>query len=363
MTTSLNKLKLIILIIGVIFFIAIAVTASRFLITNPQPQPTILGTAAVSISPLSLASIFADKHDWVATLSAEKVRTLIATGDIIPARSVNTKVRQLKNFRWPYEQTAEVLASGDITFINLETPLLTNCPSTVEGMIFCGDARNIEGLIYAGVDVASLGNNHAGNYGVAGVQETIRLLESQLILVTGVDGAAVKDVRGRRFAFLGYNDIGRFPGVAQAEEEKIRSDIAQAREIADVVVVTYHWGIEYTTQPSARQRQLGSFTIAAGADLVIGNHPHWIQPVEIYQGKLITYAHGNFVFDQMWSQKTREGVVGRYTFYDKTLVDIEYFPLQIDDYGQPHFLEGGRKKQILDEMSGESIKLARNPAM
>ena len=99
---------------------------------------------------------------------------------------------------------------------------------------------------------------------------------------------------------------------------------------------------------------LGHFTIDSGADLVIGNHPHWIQPIEIYKGKLITYAHGNFVFDQEWSLKTKQGVVGKYTFYDNQLVDVEFLPIQIENYGQPFFLAGQAKKSILESMKIQS---------
>jgi poly-gamma-glutamate synthesis protein (capsule biosynthesis protein) len=103
--------------------------------------------------------------------------------------------------------------------------------------------------------------------------------------------------------------------------------------------------------------------IDAGADLVIGNHPHWIQPVELYNGKLITYAHGNFVFDQEWSLETKQGVVGRYTFYDTQLVDVEFLPVLIENYGQPHFLMGAEKQFILDHMYSESQILEKQPVV
>ena len=95
---------------------------------------------------------------------------------------------------------------------------------------------------------------------------------------------------------------------------------------------------------------MAHLAIDSGADLIIGNHAHWIQPLEIYKDKLIMYAHGNFIFDQMWSQETREGVVGKYTFYNKKLVDVEYSPIQIDDYGQPHFVEGEQKERMLKNL-------------
>lgn len=321
-------------------------------------------------STLSLNRIFEENHSWVSTLPQDRIRTVIATGDVIPARSVNVQVLQHKDFNWPYLKTYQITQNADITFSNLESPEIKNCPLTNEGMVFCGDYRNIEGLKFAGVDVVSLANNHAGNHGAEGVKETIEYLKTAGIDTTGTtfSNLVIKNIRGVRFAFLGFNDITKEqPGVSNAEEGKIRAEIVEARKQVDIVIVTFHWGVEYRDQPDERQKYLGHLAIDSGADLVIGNHPHWIQPVEIYEpkgsnppdykDKLITYAHGNFVFDQMWSQKTREGVVGRYTFYNKRLIDVEYLPIQIDSYGQPYIINGDKRKAVLDMMKAASIKL------
>jgi len=318
---------------------------------RPKPQFTP--------ESVSLEKIFGENHEWVATLSAEKVRTLIATGDVIPARSVNYQTVSRNNFKWPFEKTAEIIKNADITFINLESPLVGDCPLTNEGMIFCGDSRHLEGLVYGGVDVVSLANNHAGDYGGEGIEETTNLLDSVGILATGKSGPVFKDIRDLRFAFLGYNDIDqKKEGISWVDKDKISKEVREARNKSDIVVATFHWGTEYVSQPTERQRELAHLAIDAGADLVIGNHPHWIQPVEIYKGKVIVYAHGNFIFDQMWSPETKEGIVGRYTFYDKNLVDVEFLPIEIKDFGQPYFLEGEKKRAILEEMQNQSFLLA-----
>lgn len=305
---------------------------------------------------LTIDKIFSE-HKQFEGLDPEKIITVIATGDVIPARSVNFQSTQRKSFTWPFEKTADVLKSADITFINLETPLMKNCQLINEGMKFCGSDKHIEGLLLAGIDVANFANNHSANYGKEGIDETKKLLEDNGILVTGLGGAVIKDVKGIKFAFLGYSDIEKTPLVSEVEEEKIKTEVAQARKNADVVIVQFHWGTEYVTAPEERQKFLGRLAIDSGADLVIGNHPHWIKPVEIYRSKLITYGHGNFVFDQEWSQKTKEGAVGKYTFLGKDLIDVEFFPVEIKDYGQPYFLEGEKKQKILNEMYQESKKL------
>lgn len=350
------KKLLLILMIFAVGILYILINKDKATVDPPiiKKKPNFAPTA------LSISQIFAEDHSRTATVSAQKKITLIATGDVLPARSVNFQALMRKDFTWPYLKTADFTKSADIAFINLETPFVEDCPVTQQGMIFCSDPKNIEGLVFAGVDIASLANNHTANYGEKNVFQTVNLLYKNAILTTGIAGPQFLEVKGVKFAFLGYNDISvpQF-GISNVDEQKIKIEIAHAKSLADIVIVAFHWGTEYRNQPDERQKYLAHLAIDAGADLIIGNHPHWIQPTEIYKSKLITYAHGNFVFDQMWSQKTREGVVGRYTFYDKSLIDVEFFPIQIDDYGQPHFLSGPDKERILKEMQNESLNLVR----
>ena len=304
---------------------------------------------------LSHEKIFDNKVEYV---DADKRIILLATGDVIPARSVNYQSSLRNDFLWPYRGIAPVTAQADITFINLETPLLKVCPVTQEGMVFCGSNRHIEGLRLMGVDVASIANNHSGNHGRDGLSETIQLLESNNIRVTGDLDPVIVTVKGVRFGFLGFNDIsGGIVGMQQAEEENIKARIQEIREKADVVVVTYHWGAEYQSQPDARQKYLGHLTIDSGADLVVANHPHWVQPVEIYNGKVIMYAHGNTIFDQEWSEETKRGVLGKYIFAGKQLVDIEYIPIGLRNYGEAFVAENSLKEQILEKLKRESSVL------
>lgn len=285
---------------------------------------------------------------------------LIATGDVIPARSVNSIMVGKKDFTYPFAKTADFLKDADITFINLETPLFPECVPTIEGMKFCGSDRAIEGLVFAGVDVASLANNHAGNYGSKGISGTKELLEKQGIKVTGTGEAVIIKIRDRMFGFLGFNDVGyKENGIAWSNIDTIQKEVKALREKVDFVIVEFHWGIEYTLVPSARQRELAHATVDAGADLIIGNHPHWVQGIEVYKGKFITYAHGNFVFDQMWSRETQEGVVGRYTFGKNGIKNVEFFPVIIENYAQPRFATQKEAEKILERMKISSEALAK----
>ena len=287
------------------------------------------------------------------SIKEENKWTLIATGDVIPARSVNYKTITNKDFTWAWKDIAPLLKTGDITVINLESPLLSDCPMTNEGFIFCADMRHIEGLVYAGVDVATLANNHIGNYGKNGIDETVKLLRSHGIDVTGInEEPPIRVVNNIRVGFLAYNDIGaKEEGVSWADTGVMEKEIQKLRNKVDVVVVSMSWGVEYTATPSARQKELAHFIIDSGADFVLGNHPHWTQPVEVYQGKYIVYAHGNTIFDQMWSEETKVGVIGKYTFSGLRLINIEFIPTYIKDYGQPILLTGDAKEKVLQKMN------------
>jgi poly-gamma-glutamate synthesis protein (capsule biosynthesis protein) len=145
----------------------------------------------------------------------------------------------------------------------------------------------------------------------------------------------------------------------------MQAQIQALRPQVDVLSVAYHWGVEYVSVPAPGAGiaeddpvEIGHLAVDAGADLVIGNHPHWVQGVELYKGKFIAYAHGNFIFDQMWSYETRVGVVGKYTFYDEELVRAEYFPVLSVDYGQPVPMAGAEAQAVLDGMKASSEAIA-----
>lgn len=362
MLIDMRKLGILLFFIFVVLFSLIVIltngTQERSHYQGSSPhRDDPLTKGQVRIPQISIDKIFSNNHNWTATLVKDKKIVLIATGDVIPARSVNYQTVSRNDFKWPFEKTASFLKDADVTLINLESPLINGCPTTNKGMIFCGSKHHVEGLRYAGVDVANFANNHLGNYGKEGILETKKLLEENGIAVTGISGGLFKEIKEVKFTFLGYNDIVGGELLSRVEVDKIKSEVFSAKKNSDIVIVSFHWGDEYTAQPNNRQKELAHLSIDSGADLIIGNHPHWVQPVEIYKNKLIVYAHGNFIFDQMWSEKTKEGIMGKYTFYGNKLIDAQFFPIYIQYFGQPYFLEGEQKNKIIEEMKNESLKL------
>ncbi len=309
---------------------------------------------------LTLQNLF--HPTYIVPNDPSKIRTLLVTGDVIPARGVDYFATQRHDFLWPFRRTADYTKNADVTFINLESPLFAGCPvNPGPTFTFCGDARFVDGLTYMGADVVNMANNHTTNYGAQGVQLTEQLLQQHGMQVSGEGPVAVVDVRGIKFGFIGFNGVGR-----AIDKTALKEGIARARQLADIVVVQFHWGKEYERQPMPDPHvptpddpvTIGHDAIDWGADIVIGNHPHWYQGVEIYHGKLITYAHGNFVFDQMWSEETREGVIGTYTFYGTQLVSATWKPYRIYDYGQPVFMNDKDSATALQTMEAASDQLA-----
>ena len=291
------------------------------------------------------------KNDERQILGNKKAQiTIVCGGDVMLGLSVNAKMKQNGSF-WPFEKIFPVLSYADISFINLESPFADPCPTTNTGMIFCSDNKNIQGLVDAGIDIVNLANNHMLNYSQKGLQNTANLLAKNNIKFTGVNNYELININGTKFAFVGFNDIGSFPNITSTQENLITDLVSKSKQNADVVIASFHWGNEYTFTPTERQKNLAHLAIDSGADVVIGHHPHWVQPLEKYQGKTIVYSHGNLIFDQMWSTDTRQGVISKFTFEGNKLVSLELIPIKIEYYGQPIVLRGEEGQLVIKKLS------------
>lgn len=255
--------------------------------------------------------------------------TIIFTGDVMLGRSVNTRIIKYSDPTWPFLKIASVLTEGDLTIINLESPFIENCQPIDNRMIFCSDSKNIAGLVFAGIDVASLANNHIENQGQKGIDETINLLKKNNITPITNGKTEFKTLKDTNIAIIAFSD---FP---QIDDDLVKKEIEGATKSANLVITTFHWGAEYQRKPTLRQIFLAHLAIDSGADVVVGHHPHWIQTNEIYQGKPIYYSLGNLIFDQMWSEETRLGEILKLTYQDSVLTKKEIFPIKIFDFGQP----------------------------
>lgn len=293
------------------------------------------------------------------------ITILLAVGDIMLSRNVSAKIEKASDPLLPFKNFQIMLSAADLTFGNLECPLDPGDIRIREGLGFRCLTTDAAGLLASGFDVLSTANNHAFDQGLRDLEFTLDYLRSQNILPIGTrkstdpTSTAALVVRGGiKFGFLGYsysahNDGGKTtdPHIATLDIEDLKAAAANLRKVADVVVVSMHAGTEYTKTPNQEQIDFAHAAIDAGADVVIGHHPHWIQTIEIYHNKPIFYSLGNFVFDQMWSQETREGLAVELTFEEMKLQTAKLIPIIIEDYCCPRLATDIEKQKILKKIN------------
>jgi poly-gamma-glutamate capsule biosynthesis protein CapA/YwtB (metallophosphatase superfamily) len=279
---------------------------------------------------------------------------LQVVGDIAPVRMAAIQLYRY-GMNYAFENVREVLGKADVLLGNLETPLLEGCPLRDYTMKFCGNPRFASALGKAGFGIVSLANNHSYNYGQSGYEETVGYLERAGLKVAEKDKGVVYELGRKKIGVVVFNDVGE-----SVDYEGLMSEISETKDEVDILVVMPHWGREYTYVPvvdsgkSREPTELARQMIDAGADLIVGAHPHWVQSVEIYKGKVIAYSHGNFVFDQEWSQETKEGVIGHYFFRGDDVVEVFFTPVIIEDWVRPRLASEEEALRVLEKMRSVS---------
>ena len=274
--------------------------------------------------------------------------TLISTGDIGLVRDINNEIQKRHDPNYPFLQIGDYLKNADLTITNLEGPLINNCPIILTGFKFCGEDSNVRGLVYAGIDAASLANNHSTNFGLAGLSQTSSVLKTAGITPFGQNNnIEYLNIKGKKVALVGFVGLGNnWTGLNNATSENVAKLVSGAKAKADIVITAFHWGVEYTRKPTQNQVSLAHTAIDNGTDIVLGNHPHWIQLNEIYKGKFITYAQGNTIFDQDWSQETKEGVIYKFEYLNGQFDKVEEKYTIIEQNVQPRFATEVEIKKI-----------------
>jgi len=271
--------------------------------------------------------------------------TLMAVGDIQLGRTIWAAMVESRDFAFPLAGLAERLREADVAVGNLEAQIFASCPILRRGMRLCAGTRAVEPLVDAGIDVVSVANNHALDFGPGALESSTRTLRANGIRVAGLGRAPIVDTpAGTRFAFLAYSPVNELVPLKRIVGE-IRG--ARARG-ADVVVALVHWGEEYAARPSRSQVDLARFLEREGVDVVIGSHPHVVQPLERSGDAAIAYSLGNCVFDQMWSEETSRGAVASFAFCGGALESAEILPIRLDPPGVPRFAEDGREIRTED---------------
>jgi poly-gamma-glutamate synthesis protein (capsule biosynthesis protein) len=269
---------------------------------------------------------------------------------------------------------APLLGDADIAFANLETPIMYE-PAIFrvhQRLTFRADPARAADLSRAGFDVISLANNHVHNLGGAGATESRAHLEGAGIAVAGAGAdvlqafePVVRHAGGLKIAFLAYTlwhnalspvtPDGAIAHISQGDlihrvPDAVRA--ARAQLGADFVVVSVHWGVEFEPHPMANQIEAAHLLVDAGADLVLGHHPHVLQNIERYHGGVIAYSLGNFVFDEGFLSR-RQTIILHATFDGtgtlRRVTDVTMTPILIGHYDHVPRPASGEDRDLLQK--------------
>lgn len=305
--------------------------------------------------------------------------TATMVGDMMFGRNVD-KVVQQRGYDYLFSSVKPHLAASDYNTGNFENPIILRDEKEYtlpEKSIFLHAKPDVAPYLdKLGFNSVNLANNHAMDYGVAGLTETLDTFSKTKTAVIGLglnktqsNTINYQTVNGIKVAVLGSTEVGYAWGYAtnhQAGANKTRMEdllpkVQEAKNNADLVIVHSHWGVEYDTNESPKQQQIGHALVKAGADIVVGHHSHTLQPIEIYQGKVIMYSLGNFIFDQGWT-KTKDSVLAQYKIKDDGSKTLELTPMKIEE-AAPRFLSGplagfefNRMAKILTKRFDQNVK-------
>ena len=281
---------------------------------------------------------------------------ITAVGDIMLSRGVALKNKQVGN----QDVFSDVKKSldGDIVFGNLENPITKGREIQLSEMVLRADPDAGQILKEAGFNLLSLANNHTADFGRKGISDTIKYLQDANIRWVGARGDSLPsfepqyfEVNGIVIAFLAFSDPSLREDTKDGEPEKVLQEaVKKARKEADAVIVSMHAGAEYVLEPDQTQIKFAHNVVDAGADLVLGHHPHVAQKVEVYKGKYIFYSLGNFVFDQLWSEDTRISIITKIYLNQAGVVKIDFIPIFIDDNARPVEITGKKAEKILKRL-------------
>lgn len=222
-----------------------------------------------------------------------------------------------------FQNVSSVFSADDLTIVNLEGPLTDSTSKQDKTFAFKGDPEYSEILTSGSIEVVNLANNHSYDYGTEGFEDTVESVTQAGVTWFGYEETPVLEVNGVNVGLVGVYMLRL---TDEQGKEALETRIQQAKDNGtDVVIVSFHWGTEYSYTPSASQEMLAKYAIDLGADLVVGHHPHVLQGIDEYNGKYIVYSLGNFCFGGNRNPSDKDTIIFQQTF---TIVNAE---LVVDD--------------------------------
>jgi len=279
-------------------------------------------------------------------------KTILFVGDIMLDRKVEHLMQKNSVF-YPFQRISQFLRGVDITFGNLEGPIVKKPKDFPDdSLMFAFSPDVTRGLAFAKFNLLTLANNHTLNMGEIGLEETREILSEANINSVGDPVKCGEECLFQKdnIIFLAFNKTFSF----NCSDEKIVRFVKEIRDAnpEKFLIVVFHWGNEYKTKSSISQQKLAHRIIDAGASTILGFHPHVVQGIEKYKGKLIFYSLGNFIFDQYFSTETQQGLAIGLEVYPEELI-YRLFPIQ-SHLSQPFLMEQGQAKKFLANLAQRS---------
>ncbi|MFD1859172.1 CapA family protein [Aeromicrobium camelliae] len=342
------------------------------LVPADRVRPTVRLATVDGLDPL-------DDEDYPLTIPSERPLTpharVLVGGDVMLGRRVGAYLARRGDLGAVWGDIGSVLADADVAFVNLESTLSTAGPPQQGGDSFGADPGVLAGMRAAGIDVVGLANNHLGDFGAEPMLTTFRLLREAGFAVVGAgeDRArarepAIVDTGSLRVGFYATDSIGETPAAGPAspgtnridapprtgpaiDQEALRRAVEDIGDLAgrvDLLVVVPHWGTQYTNVPEPSQREMARAFTDAGADVVVGGHPHWVQGWEQHDDATVVHSLGNLVFDMDFMRETQEGILVEIIATPVQVLDVRPLPYVIDETFTPRLVEGERAAAILE---------------
>lgn len=288
------------------------------------------------------------------TISAAGDFTLGTDENFDYSTSLPARYEEVQDPGYFLQNVKDIFASDDLTIVNLEGPLTTSEERADKQFSFKGDPSYTGILTNGSVEACNLANNHSKDYGIQGYEDTIANVEAAGIKTFGYERTAIWETNGVKVGLAGVYELAE----GMDCQDDMTATIQSLKDAgADLVIVSFHWGVEKENYPDETQQTLAHAAIDQGADLVLGHHPHVLQGIEKYQGKYIVYSLGNFCFGGNKNPSDKDTMIFQQTFTlenGEVVEDdaINIIPCRIsseDDYNnyQPTPAEGEEAQRIL----------------
>lgn len=324
------------------------------------------------ITSLAIASfmVFATRFEKSLNASTPRQYTasIVFCGDVMLDWGIKD-VYKREGADYPLRKITGFLKAFDYSFCNLECPVSSNgTPHIDKKYIFLAEPGSLDILRLGNIRGVTLANNHSSDFGETALLNTMTVLNEKGIHYTGagIDAESAHlpvllKINGISMAIFGYTNLGypetyaqkSSPGIARAQLDLIRRDILKFRGFNDVIIISMHWGDEYSHFPSGDQVELAHAIIDSGADAIIGHHSHIYQGIEIYKEKPVIYSLGNFLFGSI-NEDIKDNIVVALRFIEKRLSSLEVYPVNGNSDPlhrfQPRIMNGDQATVLLNHL-------------